>query len=224
MTLTGGQLDPLIRPGPLRHQVLEALRERIISRQLTPGAHLVEVDLAEQLGVSRQPVREALQSLQTQGWVELHPGRGAFVHDPTDAEVDDVFAVRTMLEPESARLAAGRVDELSLQRMRELCVAGRAALQADDADAVVHSNAVLHHEVSLLAGNVVLRSILLSLDHRVRWYFTPLARIRGTRSWDEHEELIVALGDGDGELAADIMRTHTQQSWTEHQRLREGRA
>ena len=223
---TGGPADyltPLVRPGPLRHQVQEALRERIISRQLAPGAHLVEVELAEQLGVSRQPVREALQSLQAQGWVELRPGRGAFVHDPTDAEVDDVFAVRVMLEPESARRAAGRADEPALQRMWALCVDGRAALATDDADGVVHANAALHREISVLAGNRVLHSILVSLDHQVRWYFTPLARIRGTGSWDEHEELIETLAAGAGDAAADIMRAHTERSWTEHRRLR-GRA
>ncbi|RCV49507.1 GntR family transcriptional regulator, partial [Marinitenerispora sediminis] len=68
------------RPVPLREGVYEALLELITRRQLPPGQHLVENDLADQLGVSRQPVREALQRLSNEGWVDLRPGYGAFVH------------------------------------------------------------------------------------------------------------------------------------------------
>src|SRR4051812_39039814 len=68
------------RPAPLRQAVYEALVELIVNRTLMPGQHLVEVELAEYLGVSRQPVREELQRLQTEGWVDLRPAQGAFVH------------------------------------------------------------------------------------------------------------------------------------------------
>ena len=77
-------VEPLRRPGPLRQGVQEALRELIISRTLAPGQHLVESELADRLDVSRGPVREALQALHARGWVDMRPGRGAFVHEPTD--------------------------------------------------------------------------------------------------------------------------------------------
>src|SRR3954463_8206568 len=96
------------RPVPLRERVYQAIQDLIISRRLAPGQHLVESELAEILGVSRQPVREALQWLNNEGWVDLRPGYGAFVHAPTDAEVDELLAVRSVLEGESARLAAQR--------------------------------------------------------------------------------------------------------------------
>src|SRR5690625_3957316 len=70
---------PLSRPTPLRESVYEALTEMIIAGSLQPGQHLVEVDLATMLGTSRQPVREALQRLHNQGWVDLRPGFGAMV-------------------------------------------------------------------------------------------------------------------------------------------------
>jgi DNA-binding GntR family transcriptional regulator len=88
---------PVARPVPLRHAVFDAILEMIISRELKPGEHLGEGELAEHLGVSRQPVREAFQQLQAEGWVDLRPGQGAFVHSPTEKEVNDLLAVRSML-------------------------------------------------------------------------------------------------------------------------------
>lgn len=85
---------PLVeRPAPLRQAVFEALVEMIITRELEPGQHLVEKDLAAALGVSRQPVREALQRMHTEGWVDLRPALGAFVHIPTEAEADQLLSL-----------------------------------------------------------------------------------------------------------------------------------
>ncbi|MET8160729.1 GntR family transcriptional regulator [Sphaerisporangium sp. NPDC005289] len=96
----------IARPVPLRESVFEALLELIISGSLRPGRHLAESELAEMLGVSRQPIREALQLLSGEGWVDLFPGHGAFVHALTAKEADQLLAVRTLLEAEAARLAA----------------------------------------------------------------------------------------------------------------------
>src|SRR5688572_599084 len=118
------------RPAPLRQAVYDALLELIVNRTLEPGQHLVEAELAEYLGVSRQPVREALQRLQTDGWVDLRPAQGAFVHTPTDEEADQLLAVRTLLEAESARLAAQGSTPEHVEHLRELQSAGEAALAA----------------------------------------------------------------------------------------------
>src|SRR5699024_9209070 len=111
-------------PGPLRLQVQDALIELIISRQLAPGAHLIEVEIAGRLQVSRQPVREALQALQSEGWIDLRPGRGAFVHHPTESEADEVFAVRVVLEEKAAGLAARTATAEQLDELREICAQG----------------------------------------------------------------------------------------------------
>lgn len=208
----GIQLSPLQRPGPLRHQVQDALVELIINRVLEPGQHLVETEIARRLQVSRQPVREALQALHGDGWVDLRPGMGAFVHEPADEEVDSVFAVRAVLESESARLAARNATPDAVEPLRELCRAGRRALAEGDDAGVVSANATLHRRVTALAGNAVLARIIDSLDRRVRWYFTPIARTRGESSWDEHDRLIDALSRGDEAAAAAVMRNHTERS------------
>src|SRR5688572_17864341 len=99
-------IEPLLQPPVLRDQVYAALEELIINRTLRPGDRLLEAELADQLKVSRNPVREALTILAHAGWVDLRPRHGAVVHTPTMKEVDDFFQVRRALEEEGARLAA----------------------------------------------------------------------------------------------------------------------
>jgi len=86
--MTGAMIRPLQRPVPLRQSVYDALIDLIVGGDLPPGQHMVETDLARQLGVSRQPIREALHRMEAEGWVDLRPSQGAFVHVPTDSEVD----------------------------------------------------------------------------------------------------------------------------------------
>ncbi|WP_137034757.1 GntR family transcriptional regulator, partial [Streptomyces albus] len=129
MTLSG--VPKLRRPGPLREQVYEALLSLITTRQLRPGQHLVESELADRLGVSRQPVREALQRLATDGWVDLRPAQGAFVHEPSEEEADQLLSVRTLLEAEAARLAAAHAGPEGVAELEELCARGEAALLDD---------------------------------------------------------------------------------------------
>ncbi|MBB4929224.1 DNA-binding GntR family transcriptional regulator [Lipingzhangella halophila] len=207
--MLGRRID---RPVPLRERVYEAMQELIISGNLAPGQHLVESELAETLGVSRQPVREALQLLNSDGWVDLRPGYGAFVHAPTNQEVDQLLAVRSVLEGESARLAAQLADADGIARLNELCDEGEAAIAADDIDRIVAANAELHRYVTELSDNKVLLDFVSQVDRRVRWYYTPIARQRGMDSWREHRRLIDAIERGDSELASTIMREHTNRT------------
>ncbi|MFI1203402.1 GntR family transcriptional regulator [Streptomyces sp. NPDC020883] len=208
--LPQGTVPKLERPGPLRERVYEALLELITTRALRPGQHLVESELASHLGVSRQPVREALQRLDTDGWVDLRPAQGAFVHEPTEEEADQLLTVRTLLEAEAARLAAAHPDPGGVAELERLCDQGERAVQDDDVETAVALNAAFHAKVTELAGNAVLAELAAQVGRRVRWYYTPVARRRGKRSWAEHRELIAAIADGDEARAATVMRTHTE--------------
>ncbi|MER7561798.1 GntR family transcriptional regulator [Streptomyces sp. NPDC097941] len=205
-----GTVPRLERPGPLRDRVYGALLELITTRALQPGQHLVESELAGHLGVSRQPVREALQRLNTEGWVDLRPAQGAFVHEPTDEEADQLLTVRTLLEAEAARLAAVNAGSAGIVALEALCTEGEKAVDNDDVDAAVALNARLHAKVMELAGNAVLAELAGQVDRRVRWYYTPVARRRGRQSWIEHRELIAAIADRDERRATDLMREHTE--------------
>jgi DNA-binding GntR family transcriptional regulator len=210
MTLSDKPTRQNARPAPLRHSLYEAILDMIVERTLRPGQHLVEIELAMMLGVSRQPVREALQSLSNGGWVDLRPGHGAFVHAPSVEEADQLLAVRALLETESARLAATHATADEITRLRALCADGVAALQADDLTKMVTANADLHAAVAQFCGNRVLVELAAQVERRVRWYHTPIARRRGERSWQEHSALIDAIEARDGDRAAHIMREHTE--------------
>jgi DNA-binding GntR family transcriptional regulator len=208
--LPPGAVPKLERPGPLRDRVYEALLELITTRALQPGQHLVESELAGHLGVSRQPVREALQRLNTEGWVDLRPAQGAFVHEPTEEEADQLLTVRTLLEAEAARLAAANAGTAGITALEELCAEGERAVAADDVDLAVAMNARFHAKVMELAGNTVLAELAAQVDRRVRWYYTPVARQRGHQSWIEHRDLIAAIAARDEPRATQVMRAHTE--------------
>ncbi len=155
-------------------------------------------------------MREALQRLNTEGWVDLRPAQGAFVHEPTEEEADQLLTVRTLLEAEAARLAAGNAGSKGVQALEEILAEGLKAVEADDVDAAVALNARFHAKVMELAGNAVLAELAAQVDRRVRWYYTPVARQRGEQSWIEHRELISAIAARDEQSATRLMREHTE--------------
>lgn len=215
-------IRPLQRPVPLRQSVYDALIDLIVSGELPPGQHMVETDLARQLGVSRQPIREALHRMEAEGWVDLRPSQGAFVHVPTDAEVDDLLDVRVLLEAETARLAARAADPAQLARLREICRHGQAAAEAGDLTAAVPANNVFHAEVAAIGGNAVLAELAGIVGRRVQWYYRMVAPERGHGSWAEHAEMIEAIRAGDADRAQVLARRHTERTRQVYHRSRGG--
>ncbi len=219
MTVT--MIRPLQRPVPLRQSVYDALIDLIVSGELLPGQHMVETDLARQLGVSRQPIREALHRMEAEGWVDLRPSQGAFVHVPTDSEVDELLDVRALLEAETARLATRSPNADQLARLREICRQGEAAADADDFTTAVTANSVFHAEVAAIGGNAVLAELADIVGRRVQWYYRMVAPARGHGSWTEHTELIEAIEAGDAERAEAVARRHTERTRAAYHRPRE---
>lgn len=202
----------VLRPAPLRQAVYDAIVELIVHGTLQRGQHVVEAELADYLGVSRQPVREALQRLQTDGWIELRPGQGAFVHIPSEDEVDELLGVRSVLETHSAGLAAERATPEDVNRLWELQQDGLNALAANDSEGLVAANAALHAAITALAGNKVLAEHIGLVQRKWRWYYLPIAQPRGQDAWSEHAELISAIAARDVKRATDIMDRHTERT------------
>ena len=228
MTVT--MIQPLQRPVPLRQSVYDALIDLIVGGELPPGQHMVETDLARQLGVSRQPIREALHRMEAEGWVDLRPSQGAFVHVPTDAEVDELLDVRALLEAETARLAAAgggpdspQARAAQLARLREICREGEAAAEADDFGAAVAANNAFHAEIAVIGGNGTLAELADIVGRRVQWYYRMVAPARGHGSWTEHAELIDAIEAGDPEKAQAMARKHTERTRQAYHRPRPAR-
>jgi DNA-binding GntR family transcriptional regulator len=209
-----GAIRPVQRPVPLRQSVYEALVELVVGGALPPGQHLVESGLARQLGVSRQPVREALHRLEAEGWIDLRPGQGAFVHVPTDREVDQLLDVRELLEGATARLAARAATPEAVATLRATWREGVAAVESGDVARTVAANNDFHAAVAEIAGNAVLAQLSEIVGRRVRWYYRKVAPARGHESWSEHAELLAAIEAGDEDQAAALARVHTERTRT----------
>ncbi len=207
-----GPIRPVERPVPLRQSVYEVLVELIVAGPLQPGQHLVESELARQLGVSRQPVREALHRLEAEGWIDLRPSQGAFVHEPTDREVDQLLDVRELLEGATARLAARHATPEAIARLRANWQEGMAAVESGDLARTVTANNDFHAAVAEIGGNTVLAELSGIVARRVRWYYRRVAPARGHESWAEHAEIVAAIEAGDEDKAADLARTHTERT------------
>ena len=209
-----GPIRPVERPVPLRQSVYEALGELIVAGALRPGQHLVASELARQLGVSRQPVREALHRLEAEGWIDLRPSQGAFVHVPTEQEVDQLLDVRELLEGATARLAARAATPEGVTRLRAAWEEGQAAMESGDTSAAVAANNDFHAAVAEIAGNAVLAQLAEIVGRRVRWHYRQVAPARGRESWAEHAELVAAIEAGDEDQAAALARVHTERTRT----------
>jgi DNA-binding GntR family transcriptional regulator len=202
--------DPAANGQPLRDIVRERIRSGIADGRWAPGARLVERDLAEELAVSRVPVREALQMLEREGFVQLLPRRGAVVRELNRTVVQDLFDIRQALEVLAARLVAERIDDEGLARLHAVLEEGRRALEADDQAWSGTANTAFHETLLDLARNDSLRGLLEPLSGRLRWLF------RQTRDYprvqSEHEQLYAALAARDAELAAAVALAHVRAS------------
>ena len=210
--MVGPQLERLDPPPLLHHRVHAQLEALIISRSIAPGSRIVESDLAERLGVSRGPVREALQVLARDGFVDLRPRQGAFVHVPTAKEIEDFFEVRRVLEVESAALAAQRVTPEGAARLREAIALAEQILDAGDDPSADRERVHMHLEIARIAGNPLLEQFLSTLRRRTNWYSPPFDPVRRRASWHTHVEIVDAIAANNVELAMELMGKHIEAS------------
>jgi DNA-binding GntR family transcriptional regulator len=146
-------IKPLERPAGLADRVYNELRDNIGSHQIRPGERLQEVSLAAQLGVSRTPVREALARLESEGMIVVE-GRGFVVPELTDADVEEIYQLRFLLEPAAVALAVGEVDSpTDLASMSAAVDDAVAAEKAGDFRAFLDANSRFHHAWRALVPN-----------------------------------------------------------------------
>jgi DNA-binding GntR family transcriptional regulator len=200
-------------PQPLaavRERVREQLREHIISGRLRPGDRLVERDLAEQFGVSRVPVREAISTLQSEGLVVVESPRRVVVRKLSRIDVEELFDVREALEVLACGLAAQRAGQQDLRRLEWLLADTARAIDAGRLSQVADHNAEFHEKIIALAGNGLLSSMLHPLENRLRWLFRQ--NEDWTRLLHEHEHLLAAIASGDPGRARECSLRHVHEN------------
>jgi len=162
-------IKPLERPAGLADRVYNELRDNIGSHQIRPGERLQEVSLAAQLGVSRTPVREALARLESEGMIVVE-GRGFVVPELTDADIEEIYQLRFLLEPAAAALAVGEVGSpTDLASMSAAVDDAVAAEKADDFRAFLEANSRFHHAWRALVPNRRMSKLLDQYVGHVRF-------------------------------------------------------
>jgi DNA-binding GntR family transcriptional regulator len=194
-------------------RVLHAVRELILGGQLTPGARLGEVELAERLGVSRTPVREALSRLAAEGIVEIQPNLGARVATWTVAELEGVFDLRSAIEPQLTAYVvpnAGPADLAELDDLAHRMADVGCPGPGQNLDALVPLNRAFHDRLVALADHPTLATALAAAIH-------PPIVLRNFHAYDEaslrrslahHVEIVAALRAGDATWARAVMTAH----------------
>lgn len=191
-------------------QIASALEDMILNGELKDGDRLDEMRLSEKFGVSRTPLREALQRLAQTDLVELLPRRGAFVRQPGLLELMQMFEAMAELEASCARLAALRITDAALDDLRAANARCRAALEAQAPDLYYSENEHFHLTLYSQCGNSWLQQETLRLHRRLKPYRRMQLRLRGRmqQSMAEHEAIVDALSAGVPDLAAQTVRAH----------------
>ena len=190
--------------------VTDALRERILSGALLPGAQLRQDALAEEFAVSRIPVREALLQLAVTGLVQTKPRRGAVVSTPEPHLLLAMFETMAEIEAACGRLAARRAAPEDAAALRQALSGCRAAMAIEDAEAYYAENYVFHTVVYRASHNAFLAEQALSLHRRLAPFRRLQLRVRQRlpQSLAEHEAIVDAILAGDAAEAADALRNH----------------
>ena len=202
----------------VRARAYRHLKTIVLSGQFSPGERLKEEDLAKQLGISRTPVREALQKLESEGLIKLRATRGFAVAEDSKREVEDLFDLRTVLEGYALRVVCERITDGILARLEETVEKADEALRDGSLDDVFRWNTRFHdtlHDVitdkhRLYDQIVTMRQYVLRYRKNTLQYPDG-----GERTVDGHRKILLALRLHDPELCERVMREHIQQSKTD---------
>ena len=204
---------PASRQGQSREVAYSFVKDALLSGRYQPAQHLIENLIADQLGVSKTPVREALTRLEQEGLVDWFPNRGFFVCEYTEQDVQDIYGLREIFEAACVRFAAEQTDHaVTASQLQDENEQARAALSAGDLDGVHrhfsrfdgiiferHENQLLKKEIATIQTRIILSGVLTN-------------RIPGRieRSLEEHEGIIEPLAAGAAAAAEDAMRDHVR--------------
>ncbi len=195
---------------PLRDVVFNTLRQAILTGELKPGERLMEIHLANMLGVSRTPIREAIRKLELEGLVTMIPRRGAEVAQITEKSMSDVLEVRRAMDALCAELACERITEEDLERLKEACGRFEQATGTKDVKKVAQADVELHDIILQATGNSRLIQLVNNLSEQMyRYRFEYIKDIsQHERLVEEHRMIYESLVSRDKERAAEAARTH----------------
>lgn len=197
---------------PLRDVVFNTLREAILKGELKPGERLMELQLAERMGVSRTPIREAIRMLEQEGLAVTIPRKGAEVARMTEKDMEDVLEIRAALDELAVQLAC---DEITEEQVKNLKVAMRGfeeSIRTGDVKRIAEADVAFHDAIYKATGNPKLVSILSNLREQVYRY--RVEYLKDEKSYPalvkEHQELLEGILKRDKKHASLVMKNHVR--------------
>ena len=199
---------------PLRDVVFENLREAIVEGKLSPGKRLMEIQLAEQLGVSRTPVREAIRKLELEGLVVMIPRKGAYVSNMSLKDVVEVLEIRASLEGLAAYLAAERISDEDLIKLEKIADDFSQGKDEYDLETLLKKDVEFHECIFKATNNKKLHQLINSLWEQVyRFRFMYISDYESTKNIDkEHKLILQALKSRDSQLAKQYAKEHIEKA------------
>ena len=195
---------------PLREIVYDELKRQIMVGEIAPHTRMMEVELADEMGVSRTPIREAIRKLEKEGLVTIEPRKGAYAADISIKEMVDVFDVREYLEGMAASLAATKITSDQKAELEEIAESFKEAVESGNIQQVVKYDEDFHKFIVKCSDNktlVQLVSQVQDLSLRFRYiYYEDFSRFKHIPT--EHAEIVEAIIRGDSEKARDEMSAH----------------
>lgn len=189
---------------PLREIVFESIREAILDGRLKPGERVMEVQLAEKLGVSRTPVREAIRKLELEGLLEMVPRKGAYVAEFSLKDILDVLEVRSSLEGLASSLAAVRITEEELNLLKEKAIEFKKCVQNNDIQGMIEKDAEFHEIILHAAKNKKLTAIIEGLREQLQRFRTTYFTEYNMTTYlaREHQSVLDAIENKDSKAAS----------------------
>ena len=199
---------------PLREVVCESLREAIRKGILKPGERIMEIQLAEELGVSRTPVREAIRKLELEGYVVMMPRRGTYVANMSIRDINEIFEIRTALESLSNGLAAEHITDEELEHLQRLLVIIGGYIKEGNMEKIVETDIEFHDLMYHAARNQRLVGIISNLRDQLTRFRTLSMSYPGRleATLDEHKAIVEAIANGDRKLASKAAGKHMENS------------
>jgi DNA-binding GntR family transcriptional regulator len=194
--------------------VYKKLKSAIRKRYIKQGSQLVEITLAQQLGVSRTPVRSAIKRLEAEGLVNSIPNRGAFVITPTLKEIEETFLVRAQLEKMATRLTAETINKTQVKELQGIIKTEKMVFDKNNLDEYFAVNDLLHLKIAEFSENKVLHAYVQELLDRTRIFlilYDPFFKLEYSPT-TEHQAIIDALQDHSPEEAAKAVENHIKSS------------
>jgi DNA-binding GntR family transcriptional regulator len=209
-----------VRPDSLSRQIYDRLREEIIRGRYPQGSRLAEQPLAEELQVSRVPLREAIPLLVVDGFVRTLPRRGAVVTTWTLDTAHELFDLRLCLEVGAARFAARQVYEgAPIDSLRAVLERSREGVVTRDAYRIAGDSTLFHEVIVEMTGNELMRSVMRSVSGRMMWLFFLTSDLDAVDALGGHEELLEAIESGNERVAESIAYAHIERDRAESMRV-----